>query len=86
MQRGLPTTKIDKQPSGQFIYQMICQELNSNICRREQSKVSLKRCSDAENKNIIMQQLDRLEIEFELLSKLKNEIEDPSYYDADVLV
>lgn len=87
MQRGQPIAVKDSKdyPSNQYIYQMICKELNTNICQREQSRVELKRCSDEKHQSVLLDRLDKLEVEFTLLNKLKNRIENPDYYDKVVV-
>lgn len=81
MQRGVSTrSNVTTLPSNQFIYTMVCQELNKTICRREQNRVALKRCN-GRNQEGILNLLNRLEIEFNILNKLKAQIENPDYYD-----
>lgn len=82
MQRGIAVTmQHNDRPSNQFIYGLICKELNQTICKREQCKVELKRCNDKTHQSFLLDQIDKFEIEFGLLNKLKASIEHPEYYD-----
>ena len=81
MQKGFSMIdNVNTLPSNQYIYIKVCQELNSVICKREQGRVALKQCNKRGQKRIL-NLLDQLEIEFNILNKLKAQIENPDYYD-----
>ena len=81
MQRGRPVnTRIDS-PSTQYIYNSICEELTHKEQKREQYRTKLRQCALSGEKNDVIKNLERLNIETELLNKIKQKIENPVYFD-----
>jgi hypothetical protein len=80
MQRGIALYQVDNLPSNHYVYDMICKELNKAICRREQCNVKLKSCNK-DYQEFLLNELQRYNIEFEILNGLKTRIEHPKYHD-----
>jgi len=81
MQRGRPILGSTERPSGQYIYNMICKELEQNQLQQKQLNEKLKRYTMRRQRDAVETKLLSLGIEYSLLCKLKDNIENPKYFD-----
>ncbi len=80
MQKGRPTN-IDRLLSSQYFYSLICRKIEQNKIDQEQCKNYLKRPMVRRLKIVNEETLQRLQIELSLLEQLKNDVENPEYFE-----
>lgn len=86
MQKGRPTKMTEDKAPIYHIYNTICSSIKTNRDKasRYQTEIELYETSDKEVQDL-RNLIYALDIEYSVLTKIKADIDDPKYYDKEIL-